>query len=58
MPKGTKIVVTAWYDNSANNLRNPDPTKAVHWGEQSSDEMMIATATFRVPNKPAERASK
>ena len=59
MPKGTKIVVTAWYDNSANNLFNPDPTKAVHWGEQSSDEMLISTATFRVhANKTTERASQ
>ncbi len=58
MPKGTKIFVTAWYDNSANNLFNPDPTKAVRWGEQSSDEMMISTAVFKLPNKPAERASQ
>ncbi len=58
MPKGTKIFVTAWYDNSANNPFNPDPTKAVRWGEQSSEEMMISTAVFKVPNKPAERASQ
>ena len=58
MPKGTKIFVTAWYDNSANNLFNPDPTKAVRWGEQSSEEMMISTSVFKVANKPAERASQ
>ena len=58
MPKGTKIFVTAWYDNSANNPFNPDPTKAVRWGEQSAEEMMISTAVFKVPNKPAERASQ
>jgi hypothetical protein len=58
MPKGTKIIVAAWYDNSANNLSNPDPTKEVRWGEQSAQEMMISTAVFRVPNKPTERASQ
>lgn len=31
----------AWYDNSADNPRNPDPTVAVEFGEQSFDEMMF-----------------
>lgn len=31
----------AWYDNSAENPRNPDPTVAVDYGEQSFDEMMF-----------------
>jgi hypothetical protein len=48
LPKGTKIATTAWYDNSPNNRYNPDSTKAVRWGEQSSDEMQICTATFMV----------
>jgi hypothetical protein len=39
--KGTRLVWTAWYDNSANNPLNPDPTVDVHWGEQSWDEMMV-----------------
>ena len=51
LPKGTKIVTTAWYDNSADNRYNPDPTKEVRWGEQSSDEMQICTATFVVDVK-------
>jgi hypothetical protein len=41
LPKGTKIEVTAWYDNSPNNPYNPDPTKEVHWGEQTWEEMML-----------------
>jgi hypothetical protein len=41
LPKGTEVVCTAVYDNSANNPSNPDPGKAVHWGQQSWDEMMI-----------------
>jgi hypothetical protein len=38
---GSKIKATAWWDNSANNPANPDPTKVVAWGEQSWEEMMI-----------------
>jgi hypothetical protein len=41
MPKGTRIECTAYYDNSPNNPRNPDPTAEVRWGEQSWEEMMI-----------------
>lgn len=41
LPKGTKIVCTAWYDNSENNPANPDPTKDVYFGEQTWEEMMI-----------------
>lgn len=40
MPKGTKLVTTAYFDNSANNPLNPDPTKTVRWGEPSNEEMM------------------
>jgi thiol-disulfide isomerase/thioredoxin len=38
---GSRIRVTAWFDNSKNNPANPDPTKTVHFGEQTFDEMMI-----------------
>ena len=41
LPKGTKISTTAHFDNSLNNRNNPDPTKAVKWGDQSWEEMMI-----------------
>jgi hypothetical protein len=41
LTKGTKIEVVAHYDNSANNPYNPDPTKEVHWGEQTWEEMMM-----------------
>jgi len=40
LPMGTKVEVTAHWDNSANNPMNPDPTKAVRWGNQSTDEML------------------
>jgi hypothetical protein len=38
---GTELQAVAWYDNSASNPHNPDPTTAVRWGEQTYDEMMI-----------------
>ncbi len=39
--RGTKLVCTAVYDNSSDNLVNPDPSQVVHWGDQSWQEMMI-----------------
>ncbi len=41
LPKGTKLVCTAHWDNSEGNLSNPDPTKTVTWGDQTFEEMMI-----------------
>jgi len=41
VPAGTRIHATAWYDNSADNPANPDPTTLVRWGEQTWDEMLI-----------------
>jgi hypothetical protein len=39
VPKGSKIVSTAWYDNSAANRNNPDPKADVSWGDQTWQEM-------------------
>jgi len=41
LPAGSTIEATATYDNSANNPKNPDATKAVRFGDQNWDEMMI-----------------
>jgi len=41
MPKGTKINVVGHFDNSTDNPANPDPTKAITWGPESVDEMLI-----------------
>src|SRR5271170_135641 len=38
---GTELQAIAWYDNSRNNPHNPDPDAAVHWGDQTYDEMMV-----------------
>jgi hypothetical protein len=41
VPKGTRMVVTAHHDNSANNASNPTPGQPVAWGEMTSQEMML-----------------
>jgi peroxiredoxin len=46
LPAGTKIECTAHYDNSKDNPNNPDPKKAVHWGDQTWDEMMIGFVDY------------
>ena len=46
IPKGTRILVTSTFDNSAKNKFNPDPTKAVRWGEPTYDEMMIGFISY------------
>ena len=39
VPKGTKLLAIAHFDNSVNNKFNPDATKTVWWGDQNWDEM-------------------
>jgi hypothetical protein len=46
LPKGTKIHSMAWYDNSAANKANPDPTEDVHWGDQTWQEMQFTAFAF------------
>jgi mono/diheme cytochrome c family protein len=58
IPAGSRIDATAWYDNSANNKYNPDPTKAVRWGDQTFEEMMIGFFNYKVPVDQAPPAAK
>jgi mono/diheme cytochrome c family protein len=46
---GTKLQAIAWFDNSAKNPHNPDATKSVHWGDQTTDEMMVGFFDVAVP---------
>ena len=41
LPAGTHLICNGYFDNSANNPNNPDPTAEVRYGEQSWEEMMI-----------------
>jgi hypothetical protein len=47
MPSGTRITFTMTWDNSAQNPANPDPGKEVGWGQQSWNEMLFGTLSFR-----------
>jgi hypothetical protein len=40
IPNGTRLKIDAYFDNSANNRANPDPTKVIRWGAASEVEMM------------------
>jgi hypothetical protein len=40
--KGSRLVVTAHYDNSPNNRFNPDPKADLRWGDKSEEEMMTS----------------
>jgi Copper type II ascorbate-dependent monooxygenase, C-terminal domain len=52
VPKGAKIVSTAWYDNSANNKSNPDPKVDVKWGDQTWEEMQYTGVLFTPSQAP------
>lgn len=46
---GTMLQAVAWFDNSRNNLHNPDPNAAVRWGDRTYDEMMVGFFDVAVP---------
>jgi hypothetical protein len=56
LPKDTKLMTTAYFDNSKNNALNPDPSKAVRWGEPSDEEMMGFWLQFADPQLVAEKS--
>ena len=49
LPKGAYLRCVAHYDNSEENLNNPDPTATVRWGDQTWNEMMIGYFDVAVP---------
>ena len=58
IPAGGKITSTAWYDNSASNKANPDPTKDVKWGDQTWEEMQYTGFLYTVPSRRLRPASE
>jgi mono/diheme cytochrome c family protein len=42
LPAGATIILTAWFDNTENNPRNPDPDQWVGAGQRTTDEMSHA----------------
>jgi hypothetical protein len=53
IPKGTRIVGIAHFDNSTANKYNPDATSRVVWGPQNWEEMQNCFMSFLIdPNTP------
>jgi len=48
VPKGSRLVAIAHYDNSANNKANPNPGVEVRWGDQTWQEMQYSGITYTV----------
>ena len=46
---GLSIECTGYFDNSSNNLANPDPSAVVRWGDQTWEEMMLGFMEIAVP---------
>jgi hypothetical protein len=46
LPAGSRVRAIGWFDNSPNNPANPDPSKLVRWGPQTSDEMMLGYVEY------------
>ena len=57
LPVGSAIFCRAVFDNSAENLANPDPTKSVRWGEQSWEEMMLGFFDVMLPRNDERKAA-
>ena len=61
LPKGTRIEMAAYFDNSAQNPKKPEQAALeVRWGEQTTDEMCIGFLQLtqddeRLKNRPPER---
>ncbi len=56
LPAGTRVVLEGVHDNSAENPRNPaQPPRRVTWGEQTFNEMSLATLQL-VPASEADLA--
>jgi mono/diheme cytochrome c family protein len=57
IPKGTRFMVTGYFDNSAKNKFNPDPTKAVRFGNPTYDEMMVGALDYTVDGQSLKPAA-
>lgn len=59
LPKGARILSSAWYDNSDRNPANPDPKADVKWGDQTWEEMQYTGILYTVKNpQPAATSQR
>jgi peroxiredoxin len=54
LPAGSRIECRAYFDNSEKNPNNPDPKKAVTWGDQTWQEMMIGFIDYAYTSDAAK----
>lgn len=57
-PKGSRLVVSVHFDNSANNRFNPNPAKTVRWGEPTTDEMAATWVMYELANEQPPTAQR
>ena len=58
LPRGTRIDVSARFDNTTENLNNPHrPPIVVKWGESTDDEMCTAFLAYTADNEDLTKAA-
>ncbi len=55
LPAGSRLMVTGYFDNSAKNKFNPDPTKDIRHGEPTYDEMMMGFIDYVTEMPPVAK---
>lgn len=55
LAQGTRIACVAHFDNSVDNLSNPDPTATVRWGDQTWEEMMLGVIAIAPADQDLRR---
>jgi peroxiredoxin len=58
VPAGSIMYCTAYFDNSTENLANPDPTKTVRWAPQTWEEMMIGWFDIGIPRQKDQQPAE
>ncbi|HTM55307.1 MAG TPA: redoxin domain-containing protein [Pirellulales bacterium] len=58
MPRGTRMDCLAAFDNSEDNLNNPDPKSAVRFGDQTFEEMMIGFFEMSLAHEDRQHPEK
>jgi len=59
VPGGSRIITSGAWDNSVRNPLNPDPNRAVAFGEQSFDEMFVGYVNYSYdPGAPVARRER
>jgi hypothetical protein len=56
LPRGTRVTVTSWFDNRAENPRNPNrPPREVRFGINTTDEMSVAYLAYARDREEGEK---